>query len=124
MPITCFRQWPAQFPSKFAAVGLPTGTSVRAPLALQLYQLSPVPLSRSSAVDNLWTLDAARGVARIHHQVGLAHDAYEIVVGVVGHNQHAIVLGQIVQRCALHLKVILAAFADSREIRIVVADLN
>jgi hypothetical protein len=38
------------------------------------------------AVHDLRTLDPAGGIARIHDQLGVAHDAGEVVVGVVGDN--------------------------------------
>jgi hypothetical protein len=44
------------------------------------------------AMHNFTTFDPAGGVARIHHQLGLLHDAAIVVIGVVGHDDDAIVI--------------------------------
>ena len=74
------------------------------------------------AVHDLVALDAASGVARIYHQLCFVDDLLVVVVGVVGDDEHAIVLAEIVERRTLHLQVVLAAAADEGKIRVVVAD--
>src|SRR5712692_9612891 len=78
---------------------------------------------RTLAADNLWALDASSGVARINHELRLPHDALVVVIGVVGHDQHTVVLRKIFQRGALHPQVVFAPFANGWEVGIVVADL-
>src|SRR5712692_4249565 len=79
---------------------------------------------RTLAADNLWALDASSGVARINHELRLPHDALVIVVGVIGHDQDAVVLRKIFQWGTLHLQVVLAPLANGWEVGIVVADLR
>src|SRR5271154_881922 len=43
-------------------------------------------------MDDLGILDAARGIARVDHQLRFLHDLFVVVIGVVGHDQHTIVL--------------------------------
>ena len=64
------------------------------------------------------------GISRVNHELRLADDALIVVVGVVGDDQHAIILAQIVQGSAFHLQVVLAAFSHRGEKGIVVADLR
>lgn len=52
---------------------------------------------------NLGTVDSFCGISRIHHQLRLGNDATIVVVGVVGDDQHAIILAEILQLRALHL---------------------
>src|SRR5580692_4991094 len=66
------------------------------------------------AVHDLVALDAAGGVPRIHYQLGLADDLLVVVVGVVGDDEHAIVLSEIVERGALHLQIVFAAATHER----------
>ena len=68
--------------------------------------------------------DSAGGVAGVHHQLGFLNDAAIVVIGVVGDNDNAVILPQVLQLRALHLQVVFPPLADEREIGIVVADLG
>src|SRR5512143_1081598 len=74
------------------------------------------------AADDFVALDALGGVASVDDQVGFLHDALVVIVGMIGDNQHAIVLSQVVERCTGHLQVVFASASDLGEIRVVVAD--
>ena len=47
-----------------------------------------------------------------------------VVVGVVGDNQHTIILAQVFKRRALHLQIVFSSLADQREVGIVIADVG
>src|SRR5215469_4202431 len=79
---------------------------------------------RSLAVHDLVALDALGCVACVNHQTRLAHDGSVVVVRVVGHNQHAVVVAQVLERRVLHLQVVMTPAANGGEIRIVVADFS
>ena len=74
------------------------------------------------AAYDFWAVDSLCRVAGVNHQLGFAHDALVVVVGMIGDDQHAVVLAEIVQRRALHLQVVLAALSDGGKKRVVVAD--
>ncbi len=63
-------------------------------------------------------------VAGVDHQFGLFHDLPVVVVRVVGHDDDAVILSQILQLRALHLQIIFPALANEREVGIVIADLG
>src|ERR1039458_3395193 len=65
-----------------------------------------------------------RGVAGIDDQLGFGNDAAIVVVGVVGHDDDAVVLAEVFQFGALHLQVVFPAFSDEGEVGIVVANLR
>src|SRR5437879_11335947 len=76
------------------------------------------------AAHNFRASYAAGGVSRIYDKLRFTHNPLVIVVGVVGHDQHAIILGKVFEWCARHSQIVLATFANSREIGIVVANLR
>src|SRR5450631_1770433 len=73
---------------------------------------------------NLGALDPAGRVSGIDYKLRLPHDRAVVVVGMVGHYEHAVVLAEILHRDTFHLQVVFPAFADEREIRVVIADLR
>ena len=75
-------------------------------------------------MQNFWTFDAPGGIASVDYQLGLLDDAGIIVIGVVGHDDDAVILAQIFQLRALQLQVVFPTFADEWELGIVVADLG
>ena len=44
------------------------------------------------AVNDLGALDASRGVAGVDYQLCFLNDLFVVVIGVVGHDEHTIVL--------------------------------
>src|ERR1035438_5344993 len=70
------------------------------------------------------TLDAAGSIARVNHQLAFLHNAAKVIVGVVRHDDDAVILPKIVEIGTLHLEVVLPASSDEREIGIVLADLR
>ena len=80
----------------------------------------PHPLT----VDDFVALDALGGVARVDDELRLLDDLGVVVIGMVGHDQDAVVLAKIVEGRAFHLQVVTPALADRREVRIVVTDLR
>src|SRR5438046_10511402 len=76
------------------------------------------------AAHNFRASYAAGGVSRIYDKLRFTHNPLVIVVGGVGHDQDAIILGKVFEWCARHSQIVLAAFANRRERGSVVADLS
>src|SRR5438552_19107570 len=86
-----------------------------------------IPTTSSSlllAANNFRASYAAGGVSRIYDKLRFTHNPLVIVVGVVVHDQHAIILGKVFEWCARHSQIVLVTFANSRDIGIVVANLR
>ena len=73
---------------------------------------------------DLGAINSLGRVAGVDHQLGFGNDLAIVVVGVVGNDHDAVVLSQLFDLRTLHLQVVLASFADEREIGVVVADLG
>src|SRR6266481_875099 len=80
--------------------------------------------SLALATHDLVALNTLGSVARVYHQLRLLHDPAIVVFRMIGHDDHAIVLSEILQRGAFHLQIIFAALSDRGEKRIVIADLG
>src|SRR5437667_8082703 len=76
------------------------------------------------ATHDLLALNTLRCITRVDHQLRLLHDPAIVVLGMIGHDKHAIVLSEILQRRALHLQIILAALSNGGKKWIVIADLG
>src|SRR3974390_2491884 len=77
-----------------------------------------------SAVDDLVTADSAGGIAGVNPQASFPDDLGIVVVGVIGDDQHAVVLAQVLDRNPRHLEIVFAPATDDRKVGIVVADLG
>src|ERR1700741_1216347 len=62
------------------------------------------------------------GISAIAHELRFFHDAAIVIGGVIGGDEHAVVLIQILQRCALHPQLIPSPASHEWKVRIVVAD--
>src|SRR5437016_2618914 len=83
-------------------------------------RLNPGLEARSAlATHHLVALNPLCCVARVYYQLRFLHDPAIVVFGMIGHDEHAIVLSEIFQRSAFHLQIILAALSDRGEKRIV-----
>src|SRR5437879_3102638 len=80
--------------------------------------------SLALATHDLVALNTLGRVARVYHQLRLLHDPAIVVFRMIGHDDHAIVLSEILQRGTFHLQIIFAALSDRGEKRIVIADLG
>ena len=89
-----------------------------------MYKRLYFDLAANSAAHDLGTLDASSGISCVYHKLGFTYDALIVIIGVIRDDQHAVVLAEIIQRGALHLQVVLAAFSDRGEIRVVVPDIS
>ena len=67
-------------------------------------------------------MDASGRVAAINDKLGLLNDLVVVVIRMVGDDQYAVIRTKVIQRCAPELEVILSAFFQHREVRVVVAD--
>ena len=76
------------------------------------------------AAHNVIALNAFHRVAGIHHQGCVLRDPGVIVIRMICDDQHTVVFGDVGQRYAFHLQIVMAAFADKRKIGIVVADFS
>src|SRR5579864_6922855 len=76
------------------------------------------PATAALTANDFLTLDALGGVACVNHQLCFAYDFFVIVVGVVGHDQHAIVLSKSFERSPFHLQIVFAPFSNRRKIRV------
>src|SRR5712692_3283772 len=76
--------------------------------------------SNSLAAHDLWRSDSARSVAAIYYKLRFIHNARVIVIGVVGHDENAIVLAEVSKGRALHLQIIVPALADGGKVGVVV----
>ena len=74
------------------------------------------------AVHDVLTADSLGGISRVNHELRIPYNRLVVIVGVVGNDQHAVVVSQTIQRLTLHLKVIFSTFTDHRYVRIVVGD--
>src|SRR6266404_8599632 len=70
------------------------------------------PALQTLAAHNLGTLNALGCVARINHQVCLADNLRIIVRGMIGDNEHTVVLLQIVERRVAHFQIVFASASD------------
>src|SRR5271169_3571099 len=75
----------------------------------------------TSAADDLRAVDPLGRISRVDDQLRLADNPLIVVVGMVGDDQHAIKLAQVVQGGAFHLEVVFAAFSHRGKKGIVVA---
>ena len=91
---------------------------VSSPAAAEMTKL----LENILAAYDFGAVDTLGGVSRVDYELGLAHNALEVVVRMVGDDHGAIAWTEIVQRGALHLQVVFAAFAYRGEEGIVIAD--
>src|SRR5271165_2974717 len=80
--------------------------------------------SEQSAAHNLGAFNATGRIPGVDDQLSFADDVVIVVVRVVGDDQDAVVLAEILQFRALHLQVVLAAFANEWKVGIVIADLG
>ena len=71
---------------------------------------------------DLRALDSTRSIPGIDHELRFLDNFSVVVIRMIGHDDNAVVLPQIVQIGALHLQIVLAALANHREVRIVIAD--
>src|ERR1035441_3122118 len=74
----------------------------------------------TSAAHNLGRIDALGGVSCIDDQLRPLDDRLVVVAGVVGDDDGGVVLGQVVERSAGHIQVVVAAAAHGGKVRIVV----
>src|ERR1700752_3957536 len=77
-----------------------------------------------SAVNYFVGIEATCRITSIDNELRFFDDALVVVVGMVGGNEHAIVLLEFSQGHAFHLQVILAPTTHKWEIGVVVADLG
>src|SRR5258708_3447431 len=75
-----------------------------------------------STSHNLRRIDATRGIASVNDQLRFAHNGRVFVVGMICDDCHAIVLTDVVEGNALHLQIVVPAFEQHREIRIVIVN--
>jgi transposase len=73
------------------------------------------------APDYLGRLDSFGRVPCVHDQLRFADNAPVIVIRVVGDNQNTVVLAEVIEIGALHLKVVLPPAGHERKVRIVIA---
>jgi hypothetical protein len=66
------------------------------------------PFATASTTNYVAGRDIPGRVARINDQLRFANNACVVVIGVVGDDQHAIVLAQVLQVRAAHLQIVLA----------------
>src|SRR5215470_16729704 len=86
--------------------------------------LSRFTSQKSSATDYFRAFDSLGCVTGIHNEASLVDNSCIVVVRMVRHDQHAIVVPEVFQWDAMHLQVILPAFANKRKVRVVVAYLR
>src|SRR6267143_1403210 len=77
-----------------------------------------------SAINYFAGMEATCRITSVDDQLRVLDYALVVVVGVIGGDEHAIVLVEVLQRRALHVQVILAPATPKWEIGIVVADLG
>src|SRR5215813_8433069 len=63
----------------------------------------------NSAAHNFFRVDSLGGVAGVDDELRFAHDLCVVVVGMIGENQHAVVLRQIVERHSVHVEIVVSA---------------
>jgi hypothetical protein len=73
---------------------------------------------------NFCGIDSLGCVARIYHKLRLAYDCGVVVVGVVGHDQHAVILRQIGQWRRGHIQVVMTTAANRGKVGIVIDHLS
>src|ERR1035441_1917014 len=83
--------------------------------SLSLYQL---------AANNFGRLDSLGCIARIHHKLRFAYDVFVVVVGVVRHDEDAVVLSEVFEWGTGHVQIVMAAPAYRRKVRVVVENLG
>src|SRR5215467_2441701 len=74
----------------------------------------------NSAADYFFRVNSLGGVAGVDDELRFAHDLCIVVVGMIGENQHAVVLRQIVERYSVHVEIVVAAASYIREKGVVV----
>src|SRR5215469_11643668 len=72
-------------------------------------------------VDDLRTLDGVGSVASVDDQTRMVHDPGVVVAGVVGNDDHRVVLLQVFERRVRHAQIVFAAAPDIFEVGVVVA---
>src|SRR5215475_64817 len=64
---------------------------------------------QNSAAHNFFRVNSLGGVAGVDDELRFAHNLCVVVVGMIGENQHAVVLRQIVERHSVHVEVVVSA---------------
>ena len=75
-----------------------------------------------SAADDVSRVDSFGSVAGVDDEFRLLDDGLVVVAGVVGDDEDGVVLGEIVERRAGHVEVVVAAVAHGGEVGVVVGD--
>src|SRR6267154_1012632 len=75
-----------------------------------------------STPHDLRRIDATCGIASVNDQLRFAHDGRVFVVGMICDDCYAIVLTDVVEGNALHLQIVVPAFEQHREIRVVIVN--
>src|ERR1700731_2089280 len=74
------------------------------------------------AADQVRSLNALGRIPRIHDKLRLLHNLRVVIVRMVGYDQHAVVLLEMVQRSGGHVEVVMTPAPHRRMVGIVVED--
>src|SRR5258707_10801743 len=77
-----------------------------------------------SAINYIAGVEATCRITGIDDELRVFDDAPVVVAGMIGGNEHAIILVEVLPRRALHVQIILAPATHKRKVGIVVADLD
>src|ERR1700691_3578856 len=119
------RGWKARLrtstPRRFRS-GCSTLTQNKRPADLAGLLFAAVPGNEGLALHDVRSIDIARSVASIDHQLRFGDDAGIIVLRVIRDNHNAVEFRNLFKRRAGHVERVFAAMTDGREEGVVVFD--
>ncbi len=80
--------------------------------------------TQTLAADDFRVGHAARGIAGVDDQLRLLDNPLVVVVRVIGYDDHAVVLGKIIEVRTLHLQIVFSPLSNEGKVRVVIADLG